>query len=565
MKKAEMVLLVLGAALVCRAEVKVREKDVQGRGAVRYVEEMVPMKDGVKLYTYCAAPAAGEKRAIVLYRNPYTALNKEVDVPAYAVGQKGTMDRGYVVIQQHCRGCGASEGDMNPYQNERADGLATLEWLRTLPFYNGEIFLAGMSYLSTVHLLYIDTNPPDVKGAVLEVQDCNRYNVLYRNGFFKNALHGGWFLGEYMKKNQNLTRNRGVGFNDFPLCDFSRRYYGFPVKYLDEPIAHPREDDPFWQTVAGGHDSYNAVTKAKFPILLTTRWYDIYTGGIFDMWNRIPAAQRAHCAMLVGAYDHGGSYNPKNSSTPVPFRKGTQGEVCPDLPFQWFDHIRKGAPLTFVKEGQIGYFALYENEWHFTPQLENGPVAHTFYLNKKLLGEKPVEGGEITYTYDPKNLASFPGGLCLNFGGMPIQPPPDFRPDVISFLSEPLPAMLDVRGRMKARLVCKSDCEDTCFYIRVSVVKGGVAFPLRDDITSLCYATPDYTPGTEKAVEFTFSDHAFRVSPGDLLRVDVSSSAGNLFAPHTNCKGLQSVQRTCKIAHNTIVCGKSSLTLFAQQ
>lgn len=191
-------------------------------------------------------------------------------------------------------------------------------------------------------------------------------------------------------------------------------------------------------------------------------------------------------------------------------------EVCPDLPFQWFDHIRKGTPLTFVKEGQIGYIALYENKWHFSPKLENGAVAHTFYLNQRTLGTQSGAAEEITYVYDPKTPANFPGGLCLNFGGMQIQPRPDFRTDVISFLSAPAPAALDVRGRMKAKLVCKSDCEDTCFYFRVSLVKGGVAFPLRDDITSLCYVTPDYTPGTEKAIEFTFPEHAFRVSVGDV-------------------------------------------------
>jgi predicted acyl esterase len=117
---------------------------------------------------------------------------------------------------------------------------------------------------------------------------------------------------------------------------------------------------------------------------------------------------------------------------------------------------------------------------------------------------------------------------------------------------------------MKARLVCKSDCGDTCFYARLSLVKDGVAYPLRDDITSLCYATPDYAPGTEKAVDFCFSDHAFRISPGDVLRLDVSSSCSH-FVPHTNNTGLQSVQKTCRVANNTIVCGKSCVTLFCEQ
>ena len=37
---------------------------------VRWFEEMVPMKDGVRLYTYGALPAEGETRGIVFRRDP---------------------------------------------------------------------------------------------------------------------------------------------------------------------------------------------------------------------------------------------------------------------------------------------------------------------------------------------------------------------------------------------------------------------------------------------------------------------------------------------------------------
>jgi len=548
-----------------RGDVRVIETVCTNGAAARYFEERVPMPDGVKLYTYGAAPPKGMKCPIVIQRNPYVK-DERVKPEAFA-GTTWTPDS-YVWITQHCRGCGCSEGDWIPYVSERADGLALLAWVRELPFYNGEIFLSGGSYLSSVHFMYIDTNPPDIKGAVLAVQDCNRYNVVYRNGFFKVGLHGNWFIGGYKKKNTSLQRNRAVSFFDLPLCDFSRRYFGEAVPELDAMFAHPREDDPFWKTPEGGFDSYEAVNKATFPILLTTGLYDIYAGGIFDMWTRMPAARRAQCALVVGAYDHGGNgmatYR-KKPNMPVEFPNGSLAMACPDSTTQWFDHIRKGKPLTFLKPGKTLYYALYENAWHETDKLVNGPVAHTFYLNgHQTLDGQPGASAEIAYAYDPKNPAPFKGGLCLNFGGMPVQDPPNFRPDVISFLSKPFERALDVRGRMTVRLVCKSDCEDTCFYVRLSLVKDGVAYPLRDDITSLCYATPDYAPGTEKAVDFCFSDHAFRIGPGDVLRLDVSSSCAQ-FVPHTNNKGLQSVQRTCRIAHNAVVCGKSSITFYSEQ
>ena len=45
---------------------------------VRWFEEMVPMKDGVRLYTYGALPPEGETRGIVFRRNPYVQ-EKPVD------------------------------------------------------------------------------------------------------------------------------------------------------------------------------------------------------------------------------------------------------------------------------------------------------------------------------------------------------------------------------------------------------------------------------------------------------------------------------------------------------
>ena len=126
------------------------------------------MKDGTKLYTYGVLPPEGVKCGIVLRRTPYVP-EKPADVAAFVRGQQKALARGYAYVVQHVRGTGMSEGDWIPYVNERADGLATLEWLRRLPCYNGEIYVSGGSYLSSVHWSYLGTNPPDVKGAVLNI------------------------------------------------------------------------------------------------------------------------------------------------------------------------------------------------------------------------------------------------------------------------------------------------------------------------------------------------------------------------------------------------------------
>ena len=516
-------------------------------------EEMVPMPDGVKLYTYGVRPAAGVKCPIVIKRHPYVK-EQPVDRAAYAKDQRENLARGYAYLVQHCRGCGMSEGDWIPYEHERADGLALLEWVRKLPWYNGEIFLEGGSYLSSVHWSYLGTNPPDVKGACLSIQEVDRYNIVYRNGFFKAGLHGGWFVKGYKKKNHALQRNASVTFADFPLLDFSRRYWGEAVPSLDNQIAHPRRDDPFWRShePGSGADYRRAFLDSSIPILLRTGFYDIYTEGICDMWRETPPARRANCALLIDAYDHGGKLSKDMKGICGVFPGGTradEGVAAVD----WFDYCRTGRPCTNAAPARVRYYALWENKWLAADELKDGP--------RRI--DLPLGTGTRAWTYDPKRpLPDFPGSGGICFGGMCIQPPPDFRDDVVSYILPPVTETIDVRGRMRARLTVTSDCEDTCFYVRVNVKKpDGKWYLLRDDITSLCADGKDYVPGTEKDVLFRFADHAFRLEKGDVLRVDVASG-NRQFAPHGNVKGLQATVREPKVARNSVRADGSSLTLF---
>lgn len=515
-------------------------------------EEMVPMRDGTRLYTYGIRPAEGVKCPIVIQRNPYVE-ERRVDLAAFEESQAGNIARGYAYIVQHCRGCGMSEGDWIPYENERSDGLALLEWARNLPWYNGEIFLDGGSYLSSVHWSYLDTNPPDVKGAVLSVQEVDRYNIIYRNGFFKIGLHGNWFVNGYKKKNHELKRDKSVRLCDFPLCEFSRRYWGAAEPAFDNPIAHTRRDDPYWNSDAPGSGACyrQALMKSTMPILLRTSFYDIYTEGICGMWRETPRSRLANCALLIDAYDHGGRMANDMKGTFGEFPGGLRNDEGVSS-IDWFDYCRTGKPCANAAPGKVRHYALWENRW-----VEADSMSDAGRRVELTLGE-----GERSWVYDPKRpLPDFPGSGGICFGGMRKQPEPNFRDDVVSLMLPPIAERLDVRGRMKAVLTVKSDCEDTCFYVRVSVRKpDGGWYLLRDDITSLSANGGDYAPGTMRRVEFRFADHAFRLEKGDRLRVDVASACSQ-FAPHGNLKGLQSAVREPKVAHNTIDANRSFLAL----
>ena len=110
-------------------------------------------------------------------------------------------------------------------------------------------------------------------------------------------------------------------------------------------------------------------------------------------------------------------------------------------------------------------------------------------------------------------------------------------------------------------LKVRSDCEDTCFYLRVSLCKAEGDYGLRDDITQISNFDATYLPNSEIELAFSFDEHAFVIREGERLRVDISSSAFPHYVPHTNCRGLFSKQTTAKIARNTVVLEQSYLTL----
>ena len=154
--------------------------------------------------------------------------------------------------------------------------------------------------------------------------------------------------------------------------------------------------------------------------------------------------------------------------------------------------------------------------------------------------------------YNPYDPPEFNGGLSRAGGGGCFQEKPNSRYDIITVYSDTFEKDVFVKGKMSAKLSVQSDCEDTCFYIRVSIVKDQGDFGLRDDITSLCFQLKEYHPGDVVSLDFEFDEHAFLIRKGEKLRVDISSADNAHYVRHTNNKGLYSEQRFARIANNTV-------------
>ena len=506
-------------------------------------------REGVRLFTAVALPSETGKFPTVIVRHPYVDAERELSEEEICrrrlSDQAHWLDAGYALVFQHCRGTGKSEGDCVPYIYEREDGLALQAWIREQPFYNGELYLYGSSYTSSVHFV---TAPfaSDIKGAVLSVQTSERYDCNYRNGFYKMGLHGGWYVKMY-KKNGNLEKAFSPdAYRMLPLSDFSRTVLGESAPDFDEILQHPQREDPFWTTSRyGGAEAHDAITHARIPILLVTGFYDIYTGAIFDMWNRLDAETRAKSALLVHPYGHSGT----PTGEPIAFEGATVAEHLGDFALRWINAVRGVEPYP-AEPAQVTYYKLFGGAW-CTDTFRQPCEALTF----------PLGEGERSYRYNPYAPATFEGGLSTNFGGNAWQGEPSSRYDIVSVLTPIFEKDTFVKGKMTARLKVRSSAEDTCFYMRISLVKAEGAYGLRDDIQQISNFRLDYTPGETLEIPFSFDEHAFVISAGERLRIDISSSSFPNYVPHTNRKGLFSEQTTAVVATNTVVFDGSTLTV----
>ncbi len=494
--------------------------------------------DGAEIFTFVGLPEKNGKFPTAIFRSPYEDFDEEMGeaelCEKYLADYKEWLDAGYAVVFQHCRGRGKSTGDCVPYIYEREDGLALRAWIRGESFYSGQLFLVGTSYTASVHYV---TAPyeDDICGGVFNVQDTERYNCNYRNGIYKMGLHGKWYVAMYKKKSIPKKNFVIESYNMLPLSDFSKTVFGERVADFDEILKHPKKDDPFWQTRFGGGEAHNALCTAKFPMLIVTGLYDLYTGGIFDMWRSVGEQSRKRSAFVVHPYDHGGG----QGHSPIHFEDGTVEEHFGNLSLRWCEYVR-GRTQAPVKLGEVTYYRLFDG-WH-TDSFHGGKEELAF----------PLGDGERTYIYNPYAPAKFEGGLSTNFGGARYQNPPDTRYDIITVYTDKFNTDTDIDGKMTARLRVKSSALDTCFYMRVSLETEDGDYGLRDDINQISNFAPDYKPGEWVDMDFTFDEHSFVVKKGGRLRIDITSSAFPYYVPHTNQRGLFSEQRTAVIAENTV-------------
>ncbi|HZN01296.1 MAG TPA: CocE/NonD family hydrolase, partial [Pyrinomonadaceae bacterium] len=149
-------------------------------------EVMIPMRDGVKLFTVVVMKKGVTKAPILLSRTPYNAsgstgrVNSQRIVDILEVMDTEFVTDNYIRVYQDIRGMHRSEGEWilnrplsGPLNktgiDEATDAYDTIEWLvKNTPESNGNVGVIGSSYLGFTALMTLINPHPALKAVIAQ-------------------------------------------------------------------------------------------------------------------------------------------------------------------------------------------------------------------------------------------------------------------------------------------------------------------------------------------------------------------------------------------------------------
>jgi putative CocE/NonD family hydrolase len=268
---------------------------------------MVPMHDGIKLFTIIFVPKGAHDAPIMLTRTPYNAaahVRNHSGPPArtlmdeLSLGDEGFVENGYIRVYQDVRGKYGSEGAylMTPLPvdsgfndtgaDDTTDAWDTIDWLtKNVPETNGRVGMIGSSYEGFTVVMALLHPHPALKVAIPESPMVDGWmgdDWFHYGAFRQDSI--GYVIEQMTARGEGIGRSRiGDEYTNYlnagSAGDMARKEGGADlpfVRILKEHQAY----DAFWQ--AGALDKLIA----KLPITVPTMWEQ----GLYDqedMWGAI--------------------------------------------------------------------------------------------------------------------------------------------------------------------------------------------------------------------------------------------------------------------------------------
>jgi putative CocE/NonD family hydrolase len=520
------------------------------------------MPDGVGLFTVVWDPRidSTERIPTIFVRSPYGPEGSQNIADTY-------IPFGFAIVMQNMRATGESGGSFMYFSQSYSDGHATMEWISTQPWFNGDIFQVGFSADGILCTLDMMGPQPYLHGQFLGPTTALPYPVLFQN-------HMGWrqslspWLALMQQWRPNLPPNT--------YLNFLMAHEGY---LATDPELHLR-----WTNI-----TLTNWTNIDFPAVWWLGWYDLFLQPNFDSFlgydeksravgkMQIIIEPRGHCLsedvvifpfdelMLLWAWEASLSvFWSQSSTTPPPYVRLPQKNSV----LKKYTLYVMG-PTASLREPGAVIPGMYITSVDRLPPTT--PFTLYFASPGKLSQTAPSTEFPITYTYDPKSPVPSMGGNELPFidkCGPMDQRPIENRTDTILFTSDVLREDLAVLGQMKVSLTVSTDRNDTDFVVRVTdVYPSGVSMLITDNMVRMRWRNgPDYhaqtVPGKKYTLNIEMWMTCYVFAQGHRIRLAVTSSNTPRYSVNPN-NGLDvHLGGPVHIAQNTIFGGRNSRIVF---
>jgi uncharacterized protein len=572
------------AALVFLAFLSPAPLAAQGVEAVkaRYTkyEHLIPMRDGVRLFTAVYVPKdTGQRYPILLSRTPYSCEPYGEDAYKASLGPSELFGKeGYIVAYQDVRGRWMSEGEfvnMRPHLDskngpkdidESSDTYDTIDWLiKHVPNHNGRVGMWGISYPGFYTAAGMIDAHPALKAASPQapVTDWFTGDDWHHNGAFF-LPHAFNFLAAFGHPRPKPTKVSPEGFKYGtpdgyafylrlgPLARANQLYFKDDVPFWNEIMQHGTFDE-FWQA-----RNLRPHLKAIKPAVMTVGgWFDAENlFGALETYKKVEAnSPGATNVLVMGPWRHGGWAGGKGDSLgPVPFHSDTAAYYRENIEFPFFQYHLKGKGSSSFPEAWV--FETGTNQWRtFDAWPPRKVKKRSLFLQPHAgLGFAPPGDGDAKpydeYTSDPDHPVQYIDKIEIGMTGdymIQDQRPAARRPDVLVYTGGDLKEDLTIAGPIQVKLFVSTSGTDSDWVVKLidvypddypssdtdtekaAVKLGGYQQLVRGDVmrgkfrNSLSKPEP-FVPGQPTPVNFTLQDVAHTFRAGHKVMVQIQSS-----------------------------------------
>ncbi|MEO6550657.1 MAG: CocE/NonD family hydrolase [Ferruginibacter sp.] len=459
---------------------------------------MIPMRDGVKLYTVIVSPVnAKNPSPILIQRTPYGASLSIPDDTTVASGWLRNImaPDGYIFVYQDIRGKYKSEGSMEIHQplihheqkgaiDESTDTWDAIDWLvKNIPNNNGKAGIYGISYPGWLALVGAVDPHPALKASSEQacMGDLFLGDDFHHNGAFRLS-----YGMEYSYEIEfDKTTDSDFPFPQYDLYDWylqlgslknvNDKYFHNKIPTWNNFTSHPAYD-AFWQK----NSPLNYVKTAQIPQLHVGGYYDQEDiNGPQLMYRHMEKNDKANNNFIVlGPWNHGQWGRGRGDSLgKITFESNT-GIWFRVLQKKWFDYWLKG--IGDGKFDEATCFQTGSNQWKtYSTWPPKGAVIKKLYAaaNHTATFSKPTATvGYEAFVSNPNKPvpyrtlpieATYGAGSRWRPWQVEDQRFVYTRPDVLSFIMDSLTDDLTVTGNITAHLFASTSGSDADWIVKL--------------------------------------------------------------------------------------------------